>query len=302
MHIGLVGVGPWGAHILRDLKTLGAVVHAVANSDASIARATTGGAETIVRAPELLPQSCAGFVIANRTISHLDAIETLLPRGKSIFSEKPLGTDVQRMRALPRTAERLVFVMHKWRYHPGVLALAQMAREQMYGPLLGLRTFRTGWGNPHPDVNSLWILAPHELSIALEITGEIPQLVSAFADPLWPGADAAIAYLRTVTGVPVVLETSSAHSIPVRRVIARFQDAVCVLDSADYTALSVARFPDGERTVVRVSDELPLIAELRCFIAHVQGGKPPVTSLQDEIRIVETISAIEAHLGRQTTT
>ena len=292
--IGLAGVGPWGVHILRDLRSLGAVVHAVARSPESIERARKGGAASIVSDAAALPDECVGYVVANRTISHLDAVEALLPRKRPIFVEKPLATDLARIERLPPAAHDLVFVMHKWRYHPGVIELARIARDQDYGPPLGLRTFRAGWGNPHADVSALWILAPHEFSIALAILGETPQLVAAAAEPLGSGADGAIAHLRTRAGLPVTMEVSAAHPVNLRRILLRCRDAICQLDSADYGVVTVRRIGDAGADTLAVGDEMPLLAELRAFLAHLAGGPAPHSSLSEEIEIVRQIAAVEA--------
>jgi len=292
LEIGLVGVGPWGKHVLRDLRSLEAHVHAVARSEASIARARDGGAKSIVDDPSKLPVSCAGYVVANRTISHLDAVESLLPRGAPIFVEKPLGVDLERIKRLPEAAQRLVFIMHKWRYHPGIRELAAIVATKRYGAVKGLRTFRLGWGNPHPDVSSLWILAPHDLSIALHILGETPQLHAASADPL-SGADSVNAQLSTSSGIPVSFEVSSAHPIPLRRIVLACERAVCVLDGRDYAALTIQRFDATESETLKVGDEMPLLTELRYFIGHLKGGPPPLTALKDEIAIVTVLREIE---------
>ncbi len=295
--IGLVGVGPWGKHVLRDLRALGATVHAVARSAESIARAKDGGAASIVETPELLPR-CDGYVIANQTTSHLDAIDVLLPRGTPIFCEKPISSDVERVKRLPREAHDLIFIMHKWRYHPAIIELARIARSEEYGPVKGLRTYRVGWGNPHPDTNSLWILAPHEMSIALTILGELPALVSATPDPT--DADGGgVAYMRTSGGVNFTTEFSSGHPLALRRVVLCCRDATCQLDQSDYGLIIVHRPNEKTPQHIRVSDDMPLLAELRAFVEHVRGGPPPMSSLSDEIEIIKTLAQIEALILRQ---
>ena len=297
MNIGLVGVGPWGAHILRDLRTLGAVVHAVARSPKSIERAQKGGAASVVFSPDALPHSCSGYVVANRTTSHLDAVEELLPRGRPIYVEKPLTSDVARAKRLPEEAHHLVFIMHKWRYHPGVIELARIAAREDYGPAEGLRSFRLGWGVFHADVSTLWTLAPHEYSIALEIFGEVPRPVAAWQDPLTSNEAAASARLETRAGVPIMFEVSTNHPVKLRRLLLKCRDAVCQLDDTDYGAISVrplgARSPD----VIRVGDELPLFAELRAFLDHLRGGPPPKTSFAEELQVIESIAEIEAMIA-----
>ncbi|MEX0644950.1 MAG: Gfo/Idh/MocA family oxidoreductase [Parvularculaceae bacterium] len=298
MEIGLVGTGPWGAHILRDLRALGAVVHAVARSPESIARAKTGGAAEIVAAPDALPPTCDGFVVANRTLSHLDAVEELLPRGRPIFVEKPLGMDVARAKRLAPAAHRLVFVMHKWRYHPGIIELARIAASGEYGPVEGLRSFRLSWGTPHLDVSSLWALAPHEMAIALTIFGEVPRPVAASQDALTRKEAAVIAHLRTSGGTPITFEVSPSHPTKLRRIMLKCRDALLQLEDSNFGA--VAAWPIGAREprMIRVSDEMPLFAELRAFCDHVRGGPPPMTALAEEIEIMEAIAKIDSMATR----
>jgi predicted dehydrogenase len=215
----------------------------------------------------------------------------LLPRGAPIFSEKALSNDVARAKRLP--ADARVFIMHKWRYHPGVTELARIARDGDYGPVRGFRSYRMGWGNSHSDVSSLWILTPHDLSMALEILGETPRFISAARDPMGVGNDGAIAHLAAA-GVPVTIEMSSGHPIPTRRIMLHCRDAVCVLDAARYHELMVRRFDESEPRVVQLSTEMPLMAELKAFLSHIQGGPAPVTALKDELDIITVLAEIEA--------
>ena len=294
--IGLVGVGDWGRHILRDLKSLGAEVHAVARSEASIARAGAGGAASIVGTLTDLPLDCDGYVVAWKTVSHLDAIEPLLSRGTPIYVEKPLGTDIARIRRLPPEAAQLVFTMHKWRYHPGVIELARIAREEEFGPVIGLRTFRMGWENHHKDVNAIWILAPHDMSIALHIFGEVPRVLDAWPDPTVSGAEGVAARAETAAGIPFVLEVSSGKPNKHRSIVLACRDAVCELDDTQYDRIVIRRrgtLQSGEFEERRVASDMPLKAELAAFLSHVDGGPPPFTSLDEETAVIEAIVRIQ---------
>ncbi len=79
MIVGLVGCGPWGRHVLRDLRTVGCGVHVAAHSDASIARATEGGAAAVVLDVGAL-KGVAGIAVATPSthaelrafVSHLE--------------------------------------------------------------------------------------------------------------------------------------------------------------------------------------------------------------------------------------
>lgn len=298
--IGLVGVGNWGRHILHDLKCLGATVHAVARSPHSIDNAKAGGAASVGPDATLLPR-CDGYVVASTVTSHLDVIDALLPRGRPIFVEKPLSNDVNRVRALPAEAHRLVFVMHKWRYHPGVEALAQIAASREFGPVTGIATTRVGFGVNHEDVDPVWVLAPHDLSILLHILGELPEAISGYADPgaLRPG-DGVLWRLRGLGGIPAQIEISSGR-VAQRRSIALFcRDAIVELNDGNYDRLALRRRddpPTGEPRYRAVPVKLPLFAELEAFLAHVAGGPPPMSSLAEEIAILTRIVDLRRMAG-----
>lgn len=297
MVVGLVGVGNWGKHILRDLRSLGATVHATASHASTVENARQGGAATVTREIEDLPAECQGFVVANRTIDHVQAVRRLLPRGKPIFVEKPLSADLDAVRSMPDSAQALVFVMHKWRYHPGVLALAAIAASEEFGPVQGLRTFRLSGAVLHRDVNPIWILLPHDLSIALEILGEIPSPRSAMRDPLSAPGGGLIARLSTSNpSLFVVAEVSSSHAGRLRRIVLSCRDAICELSDERYDTLVISlRTGDGsERLVERsVGTEMPLLEELRAFLDFLRGGAAPKTPLRDELRLIEVISTLE---------
>ena len=88
-----------------------------------------------------------------------------------IYCEKPFTTDVDDAEELVAAAPTSLFVMHKWRYHPGVLALGELARRGDIGRVQGLTTERLQWGEGHGRTDVVWHLAPHDLSIGLELLG-----------------------------------------------------------------------------------------------------------------------------------
>lgn len=298
--IGLVGVGDWGRHILRDLKSLGARVHVVARSEASISRASDGGAASVVGTVAELPSDCSGYVVASDTVSHLDAVEPLLSRGKPIYVEKPLSPDLARIRRLPPEAAKLVFIMHKWRYHPGVVELARIVKAGEFGPVVGLRSFRMGWENHHDDVNAIWVLAPHDFSIALHVFGEVPRVLDVWPDPTVEGDGGVLIRAETSSGIPVAIEVSSGKPNKHRAIVLACRDAVCELDDTHYDRIVIRRrgtLQSGEFEERRVASDMPLKVELTAFLNHIAGGSPPFTALGEEIAVIEAIARVHELLS-----
>lgn len=294
--VGLVGCGNWGRHILRDLVAGGGAVTVVARSAESIARARDGGAAAIVGSHHDLSGDLDGFVVATPTNLHLPVVEDLLPHGKPLFVEKPLGNDVARAGRLPPSAQSLVFTMQKWRYHPGIVEMARLARERDFGELKAIRSVRLAWGNPHAGVDTIWHLIPHDLAIALEIFGTLPPLMTAFSDPLGKPGQGVMALLGE-DRPQALIEVSSRHPTYRRSVIASFDDATVELADgwSDTVSISRAGNPKPERRFI--GNELPLAREINAFLDHLRGGPPPKTALVEESVILQRIAEIRAAAG-----
>jgi predicted dehydrogenase len=168
LRIGLVGCGRWGANIAHDLLAMSVRLE--------IADPVTGAYASLRELPE-----CDAYVVATPSTTHVGVLADLLPYGKPIFCEKPLGTSSDALEGLPATAHELVFVMDKWRYHPAIEALRDFATEGGLGQFHGIATRRLDSTHAHTDVDCTWILLPHELSIATEILGRAPEAVAAKA-------------------------------------------------------------------------------------------------------------------------
>ncbi len=297
MVVGLVGCGRWGRYILRDLVTLGCEVPVVARSKESIARARDGGAAAIVADVESLP-ALDGAVVATTTSTHARVIEELLERGGPVFTEKPLTDDPAAAARLAELAPDRLFVMDKWRYHPGVLELAAIAREERLGRVSRLGTVRIGWGNPHDDVDSVWVLAPHDLSIALEVMGVVPRPRHAAAQMLG-GEILGLTAVLGEDGWWQALEVSARSPQRTRRVELHCEEGVAVLAGGWDEHVSVfrdgAEGPEEER--IETPGELPLLAELRAFIDHLAGGPAPKSSAAEGAAIVAALAELRRLAG-----
>ena len=290
--IGVVGYGNWGRYIVRDLIALGAAVTVVARDETRGRAALDAGAARVVGAVDDLPDDLGGLVVATPTATHAEVTEQLILYGVPIYVEKPLTCDAAAARHLAELAPDRLFVMHKWRYHPGIELLGEIARSGELGPVIGLRTVRVGWGNAHPDVDGVWILVPHDLSIALEILGEIPKPRSAVAEIVggkWAGI------VGLLGDDPwFALEASTAHPIQRREVRLVCRDGIATLSDsyADHVLVTRGEPDAGTRDEETrpISTEFPLLRELRAFLEHLDGGPPPKSSAAEA---VADVSAVE---------
>jgi predicted dehydrogenase len=289
--VALAGCGRWGRNILRDLIALGCEVPVVARSEASRERAREGGAETIV--PDLASLGTIdGLVVATPTTTHAEVAEEALALGVPVFVEKPLTADVESARRLAAAAPDRLFVMDKWRYHPGVRELARIAQSGELGPVVGIHARRVGLGHNYADVNAVWILAPHDLSIALEVLGRVPEPRSAV--PELVGGE--LAGLTAVLGDSpwLVIEVSTLAPGHRRELRLVCEGGVAQLDGGYAEHVIVGRAGAIEEDAVErrpITGEMPLLAELRAFVEHLRGGPPPRSSAADSVAIVERVAA-----------
>lgn len=296
--LGLVGFGRWGRLIFRDLRTLGASVHVAVPSEASQAAAVAAGAKSACRQASELPD-VDGYVVASPTILHAQCIETLMARGKPIFVEKPLADDPMSARRIAEKIPDQVFVMDKWRYHPGILKLSELARTGALGDIRALRSYRLGWGNPHKDVDAAWILLPHDFSIAQEILGYLPELDTVLVQHNdLEGQDLTVRLKDGATGVSVTCEISTLHPSSKRSVVVIGSTGVAQLaDSYDDRVLVSAIGDDKGVKEIQVDTRMPLLAELEAFVAHVKGGPAPKSSAGEGATTVRRIAEARAMAG-----
>ena len=292
--VALAGCGRWGRHILRDLVALGCDVTVVARSEKSRERAREGGPARIVADLASLG-AVDGVVVATPTTTHAEVVAEALELGVPVFVEKPLTADVDSARRLAALAPDRLFVMDKWRYHPGVRELARIAHSGELGPVVGIHARRVTLGHRYSDVNTVWIHAPHDLAVALEVLGEVPAPRHAVAELV--GGE--IAGLTAILGESpwVVVEVSTLAPGHRRELRLVCEGGVAQLDGGYAEHVVVA--PAGkiqEDAVERraIPGELPLLAELRAFVEHLQGGPPPRSSAADAVTIVERVAGMIA--------
>lgn len=207
-----------------------------------------------------------------------------------IYSEKPLTADVSEAERLVKALPDRLFVMEKWRYHPGVLELARLAKSGELGEIRGVAARRVSTRNPHPDVNTLWTHAPHDVSIALEILGDVPPVRAATGEFVAGELRGATAILGDSPWLTIEVSDSAPDHRRETRVIG--SEGAAMLDGGWAEHVTIRRFDGSEDERIATPGELPLLAELRAFVAHVAGGPPPKSSAAEGLLTVRRVQQI----------
>jgi predicted dehydrogenase len=229
------------------------------------------------------------IVVVTPTTTHATVLLEALQLGVPVFVEKPLCTDVDDADRLVAAGEQRLFVMDKWRYHPGVRTLAEIAESGAIGRPRGVRTIRVQPDNRH-EVDAVWVLASHDLAIALEVLGEVPRPVAAAG--LWDGEALVTlhAFLESDRGWHVA-ELSERALRTERRVELHGEGGIAVL-AGGWDEHVVVRTRDGRADRIEARGELPLLAELRAFVKYVAGGPPPKSNVTEGAEVVRVIAEL----------
>ena len=189
VRVGVLGCGHWGPNHIRvfsSLRRAGARMVVAADTDAS-RREHVGGLYPWVRVEQeaeavLDDPDVDAVIVATPVHTHYPFARQALLKGKHVLIEKPFVTEVEQARELielARRAGRVLMVGHTFEYAAAVNQIRAMLAEGKLGDILYIRSERVNLGLFQKDINVLWDLAPHDVSILLYIMGRLPQHVSA---------------------------------------------------------------------------------------------------------------------------
>jgi predicted dehydrogenase len=187
MKVGLIGYGYWGPNLLRNLHETDGVevkrcVDLRPDRRASASKRYPGlqvsdDAEKIFRDPEI-----SAVAIATPVSTHFELAKRALEAGKHVLIEKPITRTTTEAKALIHLAQGkglVLMVDHTFIYTGAVRKLKQMIEAGELGELYYLDSVRVNLGLFQHDIDVIWDLAPHDLSILTYLITEKPDYVSA---------------------------------------------------------------------------------------------------------------------------
>ena len=186
LRIGVIGLGYWGPNLVRVLAGLpGCKVTALCDLNLNRLReycdrfptafGTTDVAKVLTR------DAVDAVVIATPTKTHFKLAEQALLEGIHTFVEKPLATstaECNRLIELAESNDLKLFVGHVFLHSAPVAKLREMVRQDEFGEIYYMSSTRLNLGPVRHDVSALWDLAPHDISIMLDLMGSVPESVN----------------------------------------------------------------------------------------------------------------------------
>ena len=189
IRVGLVGFGYWWPNYARILSSMGDAEMAwCADTDAAaLERVST--AHPHVRLTKnyrdlLVADDCDAVIVATPTVFHEDIARATLQAGKPILVEKPLTNRWESAASLALEAEQrgaIAVTGHVYLFSPAVRYICDELERGVIGNILYMTASRMGFSPIRADVDALWDLAPHDLSMFMAFTKTMPRRVSATA-------------------------------------------------------------------------------------------------------------------------
>ncbi|GAA4537965.1 Gfo/Idh/MocA family oxidoreductase [Pseudonocardia xishanensis] len=203
--IAVVGGGYWGPNLVRNAQqTPGLRLEYLCDLSEERAQAVLGNYSTVRVSTSLTDvladPAVQAVAIATPAATHYAVAMQALEAGKHVLIEKPLAPSFEEGRRLVEAAERLgrvLMVDHTFCYTSEVRHIRESVRSGRIGDLQYLDSVRINLGIVQPDVDVLWDLAPHDLSIFDAILPDEVHPVSVAAhgsDPVGAG-HACVAHL-----------------------------------------------------------------------------------------------------------
>ncbi len=187
INVGIIGYGYWGPNLVRNF---------FAAKDCTVKKVADARQERLEQLRKVYPTiegvtdaesilsdpAIDAVVIATPVFSHFKLAEKALNSGKHVLLEKPMTSSVQEAEELIELAERkklLLMVDHTFLYTGAVEKIKHLVDSNDLGKIKYLDSTRINLGLFQPDVNVLWDLAPHDLSILNYLVSEKPYSINA---------------------------------------------------------------------------------------------------------------------------
>ena len=324
--VAVVGAGYWGPNLVRNFQASASFqLHWMCDLDLGRARKALGRYST-VEATDDYPRVLAdprveAVAIATPAGTHRDLAMAALAAGKHVLVEKPLAAGYAAGREVVEEAERRGLTLmcdHTYCYTPAVSYIKKLIASGELGDVHYLDSVRINLGLVQPDVDVLWDLAPHDLSILDFVLppGVVPVSVAAHgADPIGAGracvgyltltlTDGAIAHFHVNWLSPTKVRTTmiggSKRTLvwddlnPTQRVTV-FDRGVDLTPSEQLNEQARREiqisYRSGDMVAPALGEREALGAMVEAFAAAIRTGTPPPTDGRAGLRVVDILEA-----------
>ena len=326
IRFGVIGYGYWGPNIVRNLRALDSVrVVAICDqSEAALRRArqafpevrVTADASELLTSPEI-----DAIAVITPVWTHFELAKNALSNGKHVFVEKPFTSTSAQAEQLINLAEQKhlqIMVDHTFLFTGAVRKIRQLIDDNTLGRLYYYDSTRVNLGLFQHDVDVLWDLAPHDLSIVDYLIGERAEAIVATGEKHLNGMvdvaymtayfpDNVIAHINVNWLSPVKVRTTLIggekkmlvwNDLEADEKI-KVYDRGVNMNSREGVYNLLVSYRSGDMWAPKVEATEALRSELSYFVECIHTGMPPINDGMAGLRIVRMLEAAQESLSRK---
>jgi len=326
MNFGVIGYGYWGPNIVRNLMSLeGSHVQAIAEINAAgRARAEraypgmriTDSSTEVVTAPDI-----DVVAVVSPVWTHYELTKAALQNGKHVFVEKPFTSNTTQAEELINLAQQKnlkIMVDHTFLFTGAVRKINQLIDEGALGNLYYYDSTRVNLGLFQHDVNVLWDLAPHDLSIMDYLLKASPEAIVATGQGHLNGhedvafmtlyfPEKVIAHINVNWLSPVKVRTTLIggekrmvvwNDLEADEKIKIYDKGVKVSSREGVYDLLVS-YRSGDMWAPQLEKGEALRQELSYFVECISSGQDPFNDGHAGLRVVQMLEAASESLAKK---
>ncbi len=333
INIGVIGCGHWGPNFVRnfsEIKGVSVKYTCDLNSDrlSHIKKLYSYMTTTQDHLQILKDKDIDAVVIATPAHSHFKLAEESLLYNKHILIEKPIATNVENAKELISIAKRkkrILMVGHTFKFNPGINKLKSLIKTRQLGKIYYIYSRRTNLGPLRKDVNAMWDLTPHDISIISYLLDNQPMDVTARGKKFLEHdlEDVVFMTLNYPKNVFAHIHVSWLDPRKVREITIVGDKKMVVFDDLnmehpvkvydksvvkkyfrqDYDSFEEFQMiiKNGITFTPKVQIREPLKVECQHFIECVKKNRVPITDGRDGLAVLKVMVALEKSLKKDGT-
>jgi predicted dehydrogenase len=323
IRVGIIGYGYWGPRIARNFQGLsGCKLSLICDkSEKSLRRANDAhpGVDVTPDVKDLLRSPCIDAVAVITPVwTHYELAKAALENGKHVFVEKPFTATAAQAQELIELAERkrlVIMVDHTFLFTGAVKKMRELIDEGTLGNLYYYDSTRVNLGLFQHDVNVLWDLAPHDLSIMDHLIAGKPELVIATGQHCLNGLED-VAYLTVYFDNAVIAHINVNWLSPVKvrttllggekRMVVwndleadekvKVYDKGVSITNGDGVYNLLVSYRSGDMWAPKLDQSEALQLEAKYFIDCIERSETPFNDGVAGLRVVKLLEAAERSL------
>ncbi|RWX46751.1 UDP-2-acetamido-3-amino-2,3-dideoxy-glucuronate N-acetyltransferase [Candidatus Electrothrix aarhusensis] len=322
MKISVIGSGYWGKNLVRNFHALNAL-HSICDSNPDTLASFKKDypeVELCVSFSEVINNpDITGVAISTPAVTHATLAKEALLAGKDVYVEKPLCLSEKDGRELNRIAKeegRILMIGHLLWYHPLVLKLKELIDAGELGRIQYIYSNRLNLGKLRREENVLWSFAPHDISVILGLTGEMPTTVCAQGGNFLHQqiADTTVTLLNFPSGTRAHIFVSWLHPFKEQMLVVVGDKQMAVFNDTAPWEEKLQLYPHtvkwegnvpvadrAEAVMVHAEQEEPLRAECAHFLDCIAKRSRPRTDGEEGLRVLTVLNCCQESLEKGNT-